>query len=220
MEFYIKKEKSFDNMSNTEADEYMHWYVENIDLGIKYLETIVNRTIKWSADYSDESFLMLSKWWLPNIIKEIIPLETVQKTIETQQLPAHIANAILTNREQPSPLITKEMYTIGMYFAKSIIVNLSDFQFEWKILHRSKKNIEYNIPKLCKIDPPSVIALDAQSVVANTTSRMHREQNELGLYSIYIRWKTMFIDDGKSAREEAESKMLYPKKSRAKKLSK
>jgi hypothetical protein len=33
MEFYIKKEKSFDNMSNTDADEYMHWYVENIDLG-------------------------------------------------------------------------------------------------------------------------------------------------------------------------------------------
>ena len=192
-------DKSFKEMSKTEAQAYFDWYISHVDERSEYLRKKVSEGLKIpmeSLDFSMESLIPIWRWFLENAELQKTPkavLRGIRKELKASGEPKEFIEDML--RENSVELSTFSRYVmldIGMYVGKMFVTNFQTLKWNYHTdIHRDSffnrpqifgfVNLNYNPPFKQRLDPILCIEMVASNLLDNT-------QNEKDLYNMCMRW--------------------------------
>ena len=194
-------DKSFKEMSKTEAQAYFDWFTSHVDERSEYLRKKVSEGLKISMealDFSMESLIPIWRWFLEIVELQKTPkavLRNLRKELKANGEPEEfIEDIIRENSAELSVFSRYVMRDIGMYVGKMFVTNFQTLRWDYHTdIHRdSFANIpqifgfvdfNYDPPFEDRLDPIHCTEMAASNILDNTEN-----ENENDLYNLCMIW--------------------------------
>ena len=177
--------EKFDNLSKTEALDYLKWYVGQINNRIAVLRDYVKRTTNFEIDldYSEESLKKIWEWYEERIEVGTISKEEMEENLK--KTPRWIWESVMENNYKISSDTLCIAYDLGLYLGETVRRNNPCIY--WGCVTTSKRMMLVNQPVLMGF--VNKVVMEPRGVVKSLTLRTIKgSSNPTALINVYHEW--------------------------------